>query len=108
MTRLAPLLLAGTLLAPLPAAAAGGFAVCVAIEPGGQGRLVHTAQPYPRDSARADGDAAAFARAAGGGDQPACHWEPSREKASDYLRRLKEGAGKRAAEARSVAFAPAA
>ena len=107
MLRLAPVLLAAVLL-PSAAAAAEGFAVCVAIEPGGQGRLVHTAQPYPRDSARAEGDAAAFARTAGGGDQPACHWEPSRDKASDYLRRLKEGAGKRAAEARTVPFTPAA
>lgn len=108
MTRLAPLLLLAAALLPAPAAAAEGWAVCVAFEAGGEGRLVHTAQPYARDSARVDADASAFARQAGGGDQPACHWEPTRDKAADYLRRLKEGAGRRAADARTVPFSPAA
>ena len=111
MTRLPALLLAAAVLAPLPAAAAPGWAVCLALETGGQGRMVHTAQPYARDSARAEGDAAAFERAAGteGGAAvtPACHWEPTRDKAADYLRRLKEGSARKAADARVVAFAPA-
>ena len=98
--------------APLPAAAAPGFAVCVAIDASGQGRLTQTAQPYPRDSARVDADAPAFARAAEaagmtGAPTPACHWEPTRDKAADYLRRLKDGAGRKGSDPLAVTFSPA-
>ena len=96
---------------PAAASAAEGFAVCVAIDDGGQGRLAQTAQPYARDSARVDADSVAFVRAAvaaglAGSPAPACHWEPTRAKAADYLRRLKEGAGKRGGDALMVAFSP--
>jgi hypothetical protein len=37
---------------------------------------------------------------------PACHWEPSRERAADYLRRLRQGAGAKGGEGVGVAFAP--
>ena len=110
--RAALLAVAALAAAPLPAAAAEGYAVCVAMDPGGQGRLVHTAQPFARESGRAEGDAPAFARAAAAqgapaGLTPACHWEPSREKAADYLRRLKEGAGRKGADTTTVSFSPA-
>lgn len=111
MRRLPILMLAAAALSPLPALAAPGFAVCVAIDGAGQGRLVHTAQPFPRDSAQVEGDAPAFARAAAaagvtGAPVPACHWEPTREKADDYLRRLKQGSGARATDAQPVSFSP--
>ncbi len=109
----AALLAAGLAAAPVSAAAAEGFAVCMALDASGQGRLAHTAEPFARDSARAEGDAAAFARAASAagapaGLTPACHWEPTREKAADYLRRLKQGAGHKAADAMPVSFSPGA
>ena len=100
------------LLAPTSALAASGYAVCMAVDEGAQGRVVATAQPFARDSARADTDAQGFARAArlqgktAGELEPACHWEPSREKAADYLRRLRQGAGKKGADAAEVAFNP--
>ena len=99
--------------APAAAFAAPGFAVCAAVDEGAGGRVVATAQPFAADSARAEQDAPGFARAARsqgkaqGSLDPACHWEPSRDKAADYLRRLRQGAGKKGAEAAEVEFAPA-
>ncbi len=100
------------LLAPAPALAAPGFAVCAAVDEGAAGRVVATAQPFASDSGRAEGEATGFARAARaqgkaqGSIDPACHWETSRDKAADYLRRLRQGAGKKGAEAAEVAYAP--
>lgn len=96
---------------PTAALAADGWAVCVALDPSGQGRMAQTLQPYRRDNARVEADAAGFARAASaagldGAPAPACHWEPTREKAADYLRRLKQGAGKRGDDPLPVAYAP--
>lgn len=108
-----PLLLAALLaVVPATALAAPGYVVCMGVEDGAQGRVVVTAQPFSRDSGRTDGDAAGFARAAreqgktAGALDPACHWEPSREKAADYMRRLKQGAGRKGADAVEVAFIP--
>ena len=101
------------LLAPAPALAAPGFAVCMAVDEGAEGRVVATAQPFAADSARAENEATGFARAARsqgkaqGSLEPACHWEPSRERAADYLRRLRQGAGKKGADAAEVEYAPA-
>ena len=97
---------------PTAAFAADGWAVCVALDPSGQGRMAHTAQPYARDSGRVDADAVGFVRAAAaaglnGQPSPACHWEPTRDKASDYLRRLKQGAGKKGDDPLAVTFSPA-
>ena len=116
--RSAPALLAafclGAVVAgPAVAQAAPGFAVCAAVDEGAGGRLVATAQPFPADSARAEAEAGAFARTARsqgktqGALEPACHWEPTRDKAADYLRRLRQGAGKKGADAAEVTFAPA-
>lgn len=96
---------------PTAAFAADGWAVCVALDPGGQGRMAHTAQPYARDSARVDADSVGFVRAAvasglTGSPAPACHWEPTRDKAADYLRRLKQGAGKKGDDSIVVTFTP--
>ncbi len=110
---LAALCAAGVFAGPAVAQAAPGFAVCAAMDEGAGGRLVATAQPFAADSARAEGEAAAFARTARsqgkaqGSLEPACHWEPTRDKAADYLRRLRQGAGKKGADAAKVAFAPA-
>ena len=104
---------AALLFAPAAARAAPGFAVCAGLDEGVGGRLVATAQPFAADSARAEAEAPAFARTARGQGkvqgalEPACHWEPTREKAADYLRRLRQGAGKKGAEAAEVAFTPA-
>ncbi len=101
------------LLAAAPAAAAPGFAVCMAVDDGAAGRVVATAQPFAADSASAQGEASGFARAARsqgkaqGALEPACHWEPSRDKAADYLRRLRQGAGRKGADAAEVEYAPA-
>ena len=116
MTRL-PLVIAALLTLPLPALAApapaaDGYVVCVGVDTSAQGRVVQTAEPYRGERERADADATAFSRAAatqgkaGPALQPACHWEPTRDKAADYLRRFKEGVGKKGAEAQTVAFAP--
>ena len=102
-------LVSAVLAAPIPALAAPGFAVCMGLDPAGQGRIVATAEPYARDSARVESDAPAFARAAAGQGkaqgslEPACHWEPTRDKAADYLRRFRQGSGKK--DAAEVAFA---
>lgn len=113
MPRPAALLAFALMLSPAPALAASGFAVCMAVDEGAQGRVIATAQPFARDSARAEADASGFARAArsqgktAGELEPACHWEPSREKAADYLRRLRQGAGRHGADAAEVDYAPA-
>lgn len=113
MPRVSPLLPVVLLLTPTSASASSGYAVCMAVDEGAQGRVVATAQPFPRDSARAEADAQGFARAArsqgktAGEIEPACHWEPSREKAADYLRRLRQGAGRKGADAAAVDYAPA-
>lgn len=106
-----PLLL--VLASPATALAAPGYAVCMAVDAGAQGRVLATAQPFARESGRAEADAPGFASAArsqgksSGELEPACHWEPSREKAADYLRRLRQGAGRKGSEAVEVAYAPA-
>ena len=111
--RLSVLATAALLSAPAAAWAAPGFAVCAGLDEGAGGRLVATAQPFAADSARAEAEAPAFARAAHGQGkvqgalEPACHWEPTRDKAADYLRRLRQGAGKKGADAAEVAFTPA-
>ena len=104
---------AAVMLAASPVAAAPGFAVCMAVDDGAEGRVVATVQPFAADSGRAEGEATGFARAARaqgkvqGALEPACHWEPSRDKAADYLRRLRQGAGRKGADAAVVDYAPA-
>ncbi len=114
MTRRPPFFAALLLLTvPAPALAAPGFAVCMAVDEGAGGRVVATAQPFAADSGRAEGEATGFAHAARsqgkaqGALDPACHWEPSRDKAADYLRRLRQGAGKKGSDAAEVDYAPA-